>query len=86
VGRALAFLLARASLGLLLFGTTEIAAIARFALVSGGTGFLKRDGDRLAPALDLAAFAVPAALEFSVLELMHDPAGNTFLPRGFARH
>jgi hypothetical protein len=49
------------------------------ALVSGGAGFLKCDGDRLAPALHLAAFAVTAALEFTVLELMHDPAGNALL-------
>jgi hypothetical protein len=86
VGLALAFLLAGTSLRLLLFSATEIAAIAGSTLVSGGAGFLKCDGDRLAPAFDLAALAVPAALEFTVLELMHDATGNAFLPWGFACH
>ena len=86
VGLALTFLLSCSSLSLLLFRATKIAPVAGAALVSGRAGLLECDSDRLAPTLYLAAFTVTAALELAVLELVHDPAGDTFLPWGFACH
>lgn len=64
MGLALALLLTCSSLCFLLLGAAKIATVAGLALVSGGAGFLKCDGN------GLAAFAVTAALEFAVLELM----------------
>jgi len=86
VGLALTFLLSCSSLSLLLFRATKIAPVARVALVPGGAGFLAWGASRLAPTLHLAALPVTAALELAVLELVHDPAGDTFLPWGFACH
>jgi hypothetical protein len=70
VGFALPLLLCGTSQSFLVLGATKITALARAALVPGRAGFLKCDSDRLAPALHLAATAVPAALEFALLELM----------------
>jgi SOS response associated peptidase (SRAP) len=80
------FLLSGSTLGLLFFGSAEIAAIAGSALVPGCAALLERDGNGLASALHLAAFAVAAALEFAVLELMHDPPRNSLLTWSFACH
>ena len=43
-------------------------------------GLFERNGDRLPAALDLADFAAAAALEFAVLEFVHHPSGDPFLP------
>ena len=57
----------------------KIALVAAIALIFGRAGFFEGDRDGLATALHGTALSAAAALEFAVLELMHDPAGDPFL-------
>lgn len=78
---AFALLLCGASGRFLLFGAAQVALVAPSAFIFGTAGFLERDRDGLAAALDLARFAARTALEFAMAELVHDPAGNPPLAR-----
>jgi hypothetical protein len=82
-GFTLALLLAGPAFGFLSLGTMQVASIAAIALVFRCARFLQCDGDRLAAALDPAAFASGAAFQFAMLELMHDAAGDALLPGRF---
>src|SRR5439155_25173369 len=69
---ALTFLLSGFAARLLVFGLGEIASVLALAFIFRCTGFLERDGDGLAAALDLAGLAAGPALQFAMLELVHD--------------
>src|SRR5262249_37576088 len=76
---ALALLLRGLTVRLLALGSRQVAPVLGFALVFRRTGFLERDGNGLAAALDLAAVSAGAALELAVLELVHDATGGLAL-------
>src|SRR5207245_3059474 len=78
-GLAFALLLRGAAARFLGLGAPQVAAVAPLAPVLRGAGFVERDRNRLAAALDLASLAAAAALELAVLEFMHHPAGDALL-------
>ena len=78
---AFTLLLGGAAGRFLAFRPVKVAAISSFAFIFGAAGFFERDGNCLAPVLHLAASSAGAALEFAVLEFVHDPARYAPLPR-----
>jgi hypothetical protein len=74
-----ALLLGSPSLCFFPLGSAKVAAIALLAGVFRGAGFAERNRYCLAAVPDLASLAAAASLQFTVLELMHDPAGDAFL-------
>jgi len=73
---SLALLLRRLSLSFFSLRATQVAAIALLAVIFRGAGFAERN--RLPATLDLASLAATASLQFTVLELVHHPAGVRF--------
>src|SRR4029079_6438506 len=73
-GLALGLLLGSAAGRFLGLAAREVAAVLCLAFVLGRTGLLERDGDRLAPALHLAALAARPALQLAVRVFVHDAA------------
>src|SRR6185437_10014937 len=71
---AFRFLLSGLAFGLLLLAARVVALLLLGAVIFRGARLMQRDGDRLFAAFDLAAFAAGPALQFAMLEFMHDAA------------
>jgi hypothetical protein len=73
---SLAFLLVVLASRFLSLGLRPVALDLALAFIFRRAGFFQRNGDRLAAALDLAAFAAAPALQLAMLVFMHDAAGG----------
>jgi hypothetical protein len=76
VGLSFPFLLVSIYVCFLPRGLRKVFLVRLGTLILGGTGLLEGDGDRLAAAPYLAAPPGWSALEFAMLELVHDAAGG----------